>query len=607
DLKGGNLNVGGVFGQHGGKFEFGNGGETRTFEIHGRHEFNGGFGKSSGENNSEGKRIKFGGIKFGGKFGHGHGSIGAHGKIDVNIKGGNKGSSEENSSEGNKGIKFGGKFGHGHGSIKQNGKIDINIKGRSEESSEEKSSEEKNEHNEKSSFEDIDLDFGTAPTYNPEFTIEPMIIPQTAQLLFQGPVTPNLPVEPEVPVNTPEPEAPVHPEILVVTPEPEAPVHPEILVATPEPEAPVHPEILVATPEPEAPVQPEIPVATPEPEAPVIPEEPEQPVPVTESPPSSGKSCTFYAKFVLHGQTEELACSTCTCDDGSLTCVKNLNCPGVCSVIGLQMIRTFDGTLYESPGNCDYILVKTSDFTISLDNELCSELGYDNYNPDATCIKSVDIYMPQKATIKLLFDGTIQSAGEKADLPYSILDTITVLRSSSVFLDVATPLFNIQYDWVGNRLYVILDQSYKDHTAGLCGTYNDNRNDDYSLSPIVEGYLWSSNDMTETVSSFFTKSWKTQYQCSEDTKDPEDIGPVCKESMVAITDDSLPQQDCAEYTSKLLKITPSIPLNEVCICPTHLYYDASLDECVKGPCERITQCGDREEPPPGAVKETVFH
>ncbi|XP_069599060.1 mucin-2-like [Ranitomeya imitator] len=768
DLKGGNLNVGGVFGQHGGKFEFGNGGETRTFEIHGRHEFNGGFGKSSGENNSEGKHIKFGGkfghghgsieqngkidinikggnngsseekssednkgikfggkfghghgsvgahgkidvnikggnkgsseeksseenkgIKFGGKFGHGHGSIGAHGKIDVNIKGGNKGSSEENSSEGNKGIKFGGKFGHGHGSIKQNGKIDINIKGRSEESSEEKSSEEKNEHNEKSSFEDIDLDFGTAPTYNPEFTIEPMIIPQTAQLLFQGPVTPNLPVEPEVPVNTPEPEAPVHPEILVVTPEPEAPVHPEILVATPEPEAPVHPEILVATPEPEAPVQPEIPVATPEPEAPVIPEEPEQPVPVTESPPSSGKSCTFYAKFVLHGQTEELACSTCTCDDGSLTCVKNLNCPGVCSVIGLQMIRTFDGTLYESPGNCDYVLVKTSDFTISLDNELCSELGYDNYNPDATCIKSVDIYMPQKATIKLLFDGTIQSAGEKADLPYSILDTITVLRSSSVFLDVATPLFNIQYDWVGNRLYVILDQSYKDHTAGLCGTYNDNRNDDYR----------SSNDMTETVSSFFTKSWKTQYQCSEDTKDPEDIGqkadadwacsdaldnslfedcallidthsykiscssnvyhlndreglcaaladyayrcaragifvpvsssfpdcsPVCKESMVAITDDSLPQQDCAEYTSKLLKITPSIPLNEVCICPTHLYYDASLDECVKGdfcpcynnnrlyklgeiitqadgqtcPCERITQCGDREEPPP---------
>ncbi|XP_073426041.1 uncharacterized protein [Dendrobates tinctorius] len=665
----------------GGKFGHGHGsvGEHGKIDINLKGGNKGSSEDKSSEENKEklaARRLQFAGfiqtmkgfkgIKFGGKFGHGHGSVGEHGKIDINIKGGNKGSSEENSSEGNKGIKFGGKFGHGHGSKDQNGKIDVNIKGRNEESSEEKSSEEKKgdfkfggkfshehgghgkgrssesseennseeheEFKEKSSFEDIDLDFGTAPTYNPEFTIEPVIIPQTAQLLFQGPVTPNQPVEPEVPVNTPEPEAPVQPE---------------------------------------------------------IPKEPEQPIPVTESPPSNGKSCTFNAQFVRHGQTVELACSTCTCDDGSLTCVKNLNCPGVCSVIGLQMIRTFDGTLYESPGNCDYVLVKTSDFTISLDNERCSELGYDNYNPDATCIKSVNIYIPQKATINLLYNGTIQSSGQAADLPYSILDTITVLRSSSVFLDVATPLMNIQYDWVGNRLYVILDQSYKDHTAGLCGTYNDNRNDDYR----------SSNDMTETVSSLFSKSWKTQYQCSEDTKDPQDIGqkadadwvcsdaldnslfqdcallidthsykiscstnvyylneneglcaaladyayrcaragifvpvsssfpdcsPVCKESMVAITEDSLPQQDCAEYTSTLMKITSSIPLNEVCICPSHLYYDASLDECVKGdycpcysnnrlyklgeiitqadgqtcPCERITQCGDKEEVPP---------
>ncbi|XP_077115765.1 uncharacterized protein LOC143770229 [Ranitomeya variabilis] len=735
-----NLNVGGILGQQGGKITFGGAGGAQAFGINGNQQINGGLDISSNINGEGGKHIKFGGkfghghgsieqdgkidininggnngsseeksseenkgikfggkfghghgsvrehgkidinikggnngsseeksseenkgIKFGSKFGHGHGSIGAHGKIDINIKGGNKGSSEEKSSEENKGIKFGGKFGHGHGSIGAHGKIDVNIKGgnkgsseensseekngkfshehgghgkgRSSESSEENNSEEHEEHNETSSFEDIDLDFGTAPTYNPEITVQPMIIRQTAQLLFQGSVTPNLPVEPpEVPVNTPEPESPVQPE---------------------------------------------------------TPEEPEHPVFVTESPLSSEKSCTFNTNFVLHGQTVELACSTCTCDDGSLTCVKNLSCPGVCSVIGLQMIRTFDGTLYESPGNCDYVLVKTSDFIISLDNELCSELGYDNYNPDATCIKSVNIYMPQKATIKLLFDGTIQSAGEKADLPYSILDTITVLRSSSVFLDVATPLLSIQYDWVGNRLYVILDQSYKDHTAGLCGTYNDNRNDDYR----------SSNDMTETVSSFFTKSWKTQYQCLEDTKDPIDIGqkadadwacsdaldnslfedcallidthsykiscssnvyhlndkeglcaaladyayrcaragifvpvsssfpdcsPVCNESMVPITEDSLPQQDCAEYTSTLLKITSSIPLNEVCICPSHLYYDASLDECVKGdycpcynnnhlyklgdtitqadgqtcPCERITQCGDREEAPP---------
>ncbi|XP_073511485.1 uncharacterized protein [Phyllobates terribilis] len=666
DLKGGNLNMGGLIGHQNGKFQFGNGGETRTFDIHGRHEFNGGFGTSFEENKSEGQRFK-----FGGKFGYGHGSIEEHGKIDVNIKGRNKGSSEEKSSEEQKGnFKFGGKFSHergGHG------------KGRSSESSEEDNSEEHEGENPE-----------------PEVPINPAPEGSVAPNL---PVEPEEPVQPEVPVNTPEPEAPVQPEIPVNTPEPEAPDQPEIPVNTPEPEAPVQPEIPVNTPEPEAPVQPEIPVNTPEPEAPVQPEipvntpEPEAPIQpeisVPESSPSNGKSCTFNAQFVLHGQTVELACSTCTCNDGSLTCVKNLNCPGICSVIGLQMIRTFDGTLYNSPGNCDYVLAKTSDFTISLENELCSDLGYNNYNPDAICIKSVEIYIPQKASLKLLHDGTIQSTGEAADLPYSILDTITVLKSSSVFLDVASPLFNIQYDWVGNRLYVILDPSYKGQTAGLCGTYNDNRNDDYR----------SANDMTETVSSFFSKSWKTQYQCSEDTKDPEDIGqkadadwvcsdaldnslfedcallidthsykiscssnvyylneneglcaaladyayrcaragifapvsssfpdciPACRESMVAITEDSLAQHDCAEYTSTLLKITSSIPLNEVCICPSNLYYDSSLNECVKGdycpcysnnhlyklgdtitqangqtcPCERITQCGDREETPP---------
>ncbi|XP_075047076.1 otogelin-like protein [Mixophyes fleayi] len=407
-----------------------------------------------------------------------------------------------------------------------------------------------------------------------------------------------------------------------------------------------------------------------------------------EQTPFEGKSCTFNKESVSDRQTIELESVTCICNDGALTCVKNEGTPGICSVTGYQMIRTFDGTLYETPGKCSYILAKTPAFTMTLNNKLCNELGKVDQDPEAVCIESVDIYIPSKASIKLLSDGTILSAGENTSLPYSILETITVLRSSSTFLDVVSPLFNLQYDSVGNRLYVILDPSYKGQTSGLCGTYNDNRNDDYR----------SSSDITETVSRLFSKSWRvTSHSCSEQEKGSEngdkkveavlicadalessifddcarlidthsfktscantvyydntfglcsaladyayrcahhgiivpvsssfvDCTPVCDGEMILNTESVFSQQDCAEYSTTLLKISPSIPLNEACICPPDLYYDASENKCVPGdscpcysinrvfklgetvtqangdtcPCERVLLCGGTETPP----------
>ncbi|XP_053546748.1 uncharacterized protein LOC128638663 isoform X5 [Bombina bombina] len=400
----------------------------------------------------------------------------------------------------------------------------------------------------------------------------------------------------------------------------------------------------------------------------------------SENLPAEGESCIFNKDSVLHGQSVQLTCVTCNCNNGALTCIKDLSCQGICSVTGHQMIRTFDGSLYESPGTCSYMLVKTSIFSITLNNKPCAE------NPDATCIDSVDIYIPSKASIKLLSDGTILSAGVKTLLPFNIQETVTVLRSSSVFLDVVSLFFTLQYDFKANRIYIILDSSFKDHTDGLCGTYNDNRNDDYR----------SSNDMTETVSGLFSKSWKVQEQCSEHDKKSYDESKLvvsdlscsgafgdsifedcrsiidihsyksscinsvyfgdtagfcssiadyayrcaragifvsisstftdcaltCEGDMVLNTDDTFTQQDCAEYSSTLNKVPAIIPLNEACICPPNLYYDASLDKCVEGdqcpcyinnqvykigetiiqqngetcPCERILQCDSIEEP-----------
>ncbi|XP_073458424.1 uncharacterized protein [Aquarana catesbeiana] len=790
--------------QSGGKSGNGQGSDEEQGKINIR--IKGGKKGSFEEDNSQETK---GHSQSGGKSGNGQGSDEEQGKINIPIKGGKKGSFKEDNSKENKGHpQSGGKSGNGQGSDEEQGKINIRIKGGKKGSFEEDNSQEtkvgngsdshedsgkhegkhKGRHDSpgkkhigKSSLEDIDLDSGTFPTNSPEVTIEPIIIPQTAHILYEenskgteevetkkptepvvpvGPVNPTEPVIPEEPVEPTEPVLPVPvvpeepveptepvlPEPVVpeepveptepvlpepVVPEkpvkPSEPVLPEPVVPEEpveptepvvpeepvEPTEPVLPEPVVpeepvkpsepVLPEPvvpEEPVEPTEPVVPEEPveptePVPVIPEEPVNPTEVIEPAPAtspappkhSGESCTFNKDIVADGQTVELDCVTCTCNDGALTCVKNMSCPGVCSVTAYQMIRTFDGTLYETPGTCSYVLVKTQDFTINLNNKLCSEVNSDVKDPEAVCIDSVDVNFKQKANIRLQSDGSILVAGEKSDLPYSLLDTITVLRSSSVFLDVVSQTFNLQYDFASNRLYVILDASYKDTTSGLCGTYNDNRNDDYR----------SSSDITETVSGLFSKSWKTQPQCSESQKSPEntdnkveadltcadsldssifedcallidthsyktscshsvyyagssglcsaladyayrcaragitvsvsstfsDCTPVCEGDMTFTTDDTFSQQDCAEYSIKLQKITSSTPLNEACICPPNLYYDASINKCVNGdlcpcysknrvyrlgeiitqadgqtcPCERVLQCGEPEQPP----------
>ncbi|OCT70908.1 hypothetical protein XELAEV_18037832mg [Xenopus laevis] len=396
-------------------------------------------------------------------------------------------------------------------------------------------------------------------------------------------------------------------------------------------------------------------------------------------------SCIFNKESIADGETKDLSCSSCTCNKGMLTCVKNLNCPGVCTVTGYQMIRTFDGSLYESPGTCNYVLVKTSNFTISLSNKACSDQNNGIQNPNAVCIDAVDIYLPTVASIKVLPDGSVLSAGQKVDLPFFLPETITVGRSSSTFLDVITPMFSLQYDTKGNRLYVIIQTSYKDQTSGLCGTYNDNRFDDFR----------SSSDITETVSSLFSKSWKLQSQCSEHFKIPDtqritadlscinalqdsifadcnllidihnfqascsnniyygnnagfcsamadyayrcalagvyvplsssfpDCFVSCEGGMVHITENLFTQDDCAQYSSQILKISMKLPLSEGCVCPDNLYYDSTINQCVDGEvcpcysnshayrigenitfsngqecaCERIMSCSDNPEIP----------
>ncbi|XP_030050826.1 otogelin-like protein [Microcaecilia unicolor] len=339
--------------------------------------------------------------------------------------------------------------------------------------------------------------------------------------------------------------------------------------------------------------------------------------------------CVYNKAFLADGDSVNLTCATCI---------------WICSVMGIQIIRTFDGTLYEGLGPCSYVLVKTESFSVYLNNQRCPE------NPDAICIKSVEIYLPSLANLKILSNGKLLSSGEETVLPFHINGHITVLRSSSVFMDVATTLgFNLQYDFLGGRLYVILDPQNKDHTRGLCGTFNDNRNDDFL----------SSSNVMETMANFFTKSWKMNQYCTERDSGQKELDldsqltaeDTCTEALgnsvfadchamldtqsfreycirsvynatsqaalcsvlndyayhcaqaglsltfhasfpecdfgcvglqVLTADREFTQSDCREFSDDLLKVQSDVMLVEACICPWGTYYDATQDSCVDG-------------------------
>ncbi|XP_040190653.1 otogelin-like [Rana temporaria] len=91
----------------------------------------------------------------------------------------------------------------------------------------------------------------------------------------------------------------------------------------------------------------------------------------------------------------------------------------------------------------------------------------------------------------------------KINLPYTD-DVFRVRKLSSVFVQVKTDIgLQLLYDRRGLRLYLQLDGRWKDNTAGLCGTFNDNTQDDF-LSPV---------GVPESTPQLFGYSWKTSSAC----------------------------------------------------------------------------------------------
>ncbi|XP_043915428.1 uncharacterized protein LOC122791664 isoform X3 [Protopterus annectens] len=353
---------------------------------------------------------------------------------------------------------------------------------------------------------------------------------------------------------------------------------------------------------------------------------------------SSDRNCFFNKKHIRHGDSISFSCVTCTCYSGNMTCIKTNECPSICSVTGGQNVRTFDDSTYQLRGACSYYLVKTDSFAIYLNNKVCHK------NEDFSCIDSVALHMYGQEKVEIFSDGHVDVGSEEIPLPYHFDRLFTVRRASSEVVEVATMMaFHIQYNFKDQRLYVHFHIDWMHATKGLCGTYNNNKNDD----------LLSSSNMIETVPEFFIESWKVNscpnlpkhdedtdkwieseitckvfdsavledchaavdsysygqncawtvysnsgthgicsalanyaYRCAHAgfivnlLKDFPDCTPECGEDTILSPQRITPQEDCRGFSDNLLYMTTPYTYVEGCICPHEMYYDSVQQKCV---------------------------
>ncbi|XP_054587778.2 otogelin [Nothobranchius furzeri] len=273
--------------------------------------------------------------------------------------------------------------------------------------------------------------------------------------------------------------------------------------------------------------------------------------------------CEYHGMFYPSGQMLQEECNNCTCVGGVWNCTE-YSCPGECSVTGDMYFQSFDGRIFTFPATCQYVLAKSRSsgkFTVTIQNAPCGT------NLDGACIQSVNLVIDEdpKTEITLSHVGEVFMAGQyRISLPYSD-DAFHIQELSSMFLQLRTPFgLRLLYSWAEFRLYLQVDEQWKDDTVGLCGTFNGNIQDDF-LSP---------SGMTESTPQLFGNTWKVSSACPLSLSTPQ-LDP-CDTHQQAVT-----------YASEMCDV-----LNQdlFSACHEHLSPMPFLQQCRSDTCKCGTPC-----------------
>ncbi|XP_056591424.1 otogelin [Triplophysa dalaica] len=212
--------------------------------------------------------------------------------------------------------------------------------------------------------------------------------------------------------------------------------------------------------------------------------------------------CEHHGMLYPSGQIIQEDCNNCTCVGGIWNCTEH-NCPGECSVTGDMFFQSFDGRIYTFPATCQYVLAKSRNsgrFTVTIQNAPCGT------NLDGACIQSVNLVIDEdpRTEITMSHSGEVFLASQfRISLPYSD-DVFQIQELSSMFVQVKSSQgLRLQYNWREFRLYLQLEEQWRDDTVGLCGTFNGNFQDDF-LAP---------SGMIESTPYLFGNAWRVSSAC----------------------------------------------------------------------------------------------
>ncbi|XP_072327746.1 mucin-2-like isoform X2 [Scyliorhinus torazame] len=251
------------------------------------------------------------------------------------------------------------------------------------------------------------------------------------------------------------------------------------------------------------------------------------------------------------------SCHSCVCQSGMWEC-SDISCPGRCKIEEGTHFTTFDNKYYTLKGDCTYFAVVTKSWTVMIELRPC-QIAFEQ-----TCLQRV-MFNNNQTWYAFTNDGNVYSEGNKIGLPFARGD-ITIFQQSSMFLQVATNSgmkMQVQISPI-MQLYISLPEDAQGSTKGLCGTFNDNANDDFL----------SAYNIVEDAPLSFANSWEAENDCPE-----TEMPAPC----VSSENEHYAQQHCSYLKD---------PVDAFSVCHPTVDYMKYYQMCVAATCacENINDC-----------------
>eukprot|EP00057_Strongylocentrotus_purpuratus_P030111 XP_780739.3 PREDICTED: zonadhesin-like [Strongylocentrotus purpuratus] len=250
--------------------------------------------------------------------------------------------------------------------------------------------------------------------------------------------------------------------------------------------------------------------------------------------------CREYQECRLKGNVRDCYCLDKFTYDGE-QCVRE---PGTCTIWGDPHYITFDNVKYDFQGDCEYTLVRPCsnqpgmvDFHIWGDNV--------KDVPSSTVSLMRHISLEVNGTVYSVSRGNIiYRNGERRNSP--VIDSNGVLIRSGVKYTTIQTYFGVSIRYDGeDTAHIQVPFEYWNATCGLCGTFDDDRDNDFRLpdGTKTEYVNVFGNSWVQNAGECDTTITDPIDQCEDDEELDQEIRDIC----YIFIDPDGPLGNCFDY------------------------------------------------------------